>query len=241
MTWDNLLTPASTMTLFDDTEIRRERHQDEWFFSIIDIVAALTNQWDYKKAKSYRTTLKIRLKQEWSEVVTMCDQLKFLASDGNRYNSDAANTQIILRLIQSIPSPKAEPFKQWLASLWNQKMQELNDPELGMNRARASAITVYQSRWMTEKEIKQRLQMIDTRHDYTDELKARWIERKEYGLLTNISYQRSGKDAQSYKQHKWLVKSDNLRDHTLWAKRGSALGVWVEQNDFWQSFLKKLR
>ncbi len=125
-----------------------------------------------------------------------------MASDGKRYKSDAANTQSLLRLIQSIPSPKAEPFKLRLASLGNQKMEELNDPELGMQRARESAIKVYQSRGMSDKEITQRLQMIDTRHDYTDELKARGIQGKEYGLLTNISYLRSGKDAQEYKEHK---------------------------------------
>ena len=135
-------------------------------------------------------------------MVTHCDQLKFLAADGKKYKGDAANTELILRIIQSIPSPKAEPFKLRLASLGNQKMEELNDPELGMQRARESAIRVYQSRGMTEKEIKQRLQMIDTRHDYTDELKSRGIQEKEYGILTNISYQRSGKDAQDYKEHK---------------------------------------
>ena len=92
-------------------------------------------------------------------------------------------------------------------------MEELNDPELGMQRARESAIKVYQSRGMNKNEITQRIQMIDGRHNYTDELKTRGIEVDQYAQLTNISYQRSGKDAQSYKKHKWLVKSDNLRDH----------------------------
>ena len=146
-------------------------------------------------------------------MVTDCDQLKFLAADGKKYMWDAGNNKVILRIIQSIPSPKAEPFKQRLASIGSQKMEELNDPELGMQRARESAIRVYQSRGMSDKEIKQRLQMIDSRHDYTDELKARVIQANEYGLLTNISYQRSSKDAQDYKLHKWLVRSDNLRDH----------------------------
>mgnify|MGYP000863725072 FL=1 len=135
-------------------------------------------------------------------MVTNCDQLKFLASDGKRYKSDAANTQTILRLIQSIPSPKAEPFKERLATLGNRKMEELNDPELGMQRARESAIKVYQSRGMNKNEITQRIQMIDGRHNYTDELKTRGIEVDQYAQLTNISYQRSGKDAQSYKKHK---------------------------------------
>ena len=109
----------------------------------------------------------------------------------------------MLRIIQSIPSPKAEPIKQWLASLGNQRMEEVNDPELGMQRARSRAIQVYKSRGMTDKEIEQRLQSIDTRHVYTDELKARGIKAGlEYALLTNISYTRSGKNAQAYKKYK---------------------------------------
>lgn len=100
----------------------------------------------------------------------------------------------MFRIVQSIPSPKAEPVKQWLASLGNQRMEEVNDPELGMQRARARAIQIYRSRGMTDKEIEQRLQNIDTRHHYTDELKARGIkDGLEYALLTNISYTRSGK------------------------------------------------
>ena len=213
MTIDKLGVSSRTKALFEDKEIRKERYQEERFFNLIDVIGALTNQYDYKKAKTYRTTLKSRLKQEWSKVATNCDQLKFLASDGKRYKSDAANTQTILRLIQSIPSPKAEPFKERLATLGNRKMEELNDPELGMQRARESAIKVYQSRGMNKNEITQRIQMIDGRHNYTDELKTRGIEVDQYAQLTNISYQRSGKDAQSYKKHKWLVKSDNLRDH----------------------------
>jgi hypothetical protein len=134
--------------------------------------------------------------------VTKCHELKFLASDGKKYPGDACDTQTILRIIQSVPSPKAEPLKQWLASLGNQRMEEANDPELGMQRARERAIQVYKSRGMNEKEIKQRLQTIDIRHDYTDELKARGIQGKEYGILTNISYSRSGKDAEDYKKYK---------------------------------------
>ena len=213
MTIDKLGVSSRTKALFEDKEIRKERYQEERFFNLIDVIGALTNQKKKKKAKTYRTTLKSRLKQEWSKVVTNCDQLKFLASDGKRYKSDAANTQTILRLIQSIPSPKAEPFKERLATLGNRKMEELNDPELGMQRARESAIKVYQSRGMNKNEITQRIQMIDGRHNYTDELKTRGIEVDQYAQLTNISYQRSGKDAQSYKKRKWLVKSDNLRDH----------------------------
>jgi hypothetical protein len=100
-------------------------------------------------------------------------QLKFLAPDGKKYKSDGANTETMLRIIQSIPSPKAEPVKQWLASLGNQRVEETNDPELGMQRARERAVQAYKSRGMNDQEIKQRLQNIDVRHNYTDELKAR--------------------------------------------------------------------
>lgn len=207
----HLQTPENTIAFFQDKEIRRERYNDERWFSVVDVVSILS---DSKDGRKYRNKLKQRLKEEWSEMVTLCHQLKFLASDGKKYLWDWANTASILRIIQSIPSPRAEPFKKRLALLWNEKVEESNNPELGMQRARQRAIQVYKSRGMTDKEIEQRLQSIDIRHDYTDELKARWIKDwLEYALLTNISYTRSGKSAQEYKQYKWLVKTDNLRDH----------------------------
>jgi hypothetical protein len=122
--------------------------------------------------------LKAKLAQEegFFEVSEKIGQLKMLAPDGKLRMTDAGNTQTLLRIIQSIPSPRAEPFKKWLASLGSQRVEEANDPELGMQRARARAIEVYRSRGMNEKEIEQRLQTIDTRHQYTDELKARGIK-----------------------------------------------------------------
>lgn len=206
------LSPGTTKALFEDQEIRRERYNDERWFSVVDIVNILSESQGIDKW-AYRRKLKQRLIAEWSEIVTFCHELKFLATDGKRYTWDAANTQTVLRIIQSIPSPNAEPLKQRLASLGNQRYEELNDPELGMQRARERAISVYQSRGMNDAEIKQRLQTIDIRHDYTDELKTRGIQGKEYGILTNISYTRSGKNADDYKKHKWLTKNDNLRDH----------------------------
>ena len=208
---DDKIMPQTTIAMFENQNIRRERYNDERWFSVVDIVSVLSQSSDGRK---YRNKLKQRLKEEWSEMVTNYHQLKFMSSDGKKYNSDAANTKTVLRIIQSIPSPNAEPLKQRLAQLGNEKVEEANDPELGMQRARNRAIAVYKSRWMNDKEIKQRLQTIDIRHDYTDELKARWIkDGLEYALLTNISYTRSGKSAKEYKQLKWLVKSDNLRDH----------------------------
>ena len=126
---------------------------------------------------------------------------------------DWANTQTILRIIQSIPSPNAEPFKQWLASLWNDRVEEVNDPELWIARARARAIAVYKSRGMTDDEIKRRLSTIETRHDLTDEYQARWIVWIEYWILTNIWYWIFDTTAEGIKKKKWLGKHDNPRDH----------------------------
>lgn len=209
----NLLAPSTTVAFFGDKEVRRERYNDERWFSVVDIVNILSES-QSKDKWVYRRKLKQRLSEEWSEIVTFCHELKFLASDGKKYPWDAANTATMFRIVQSIPSPKAEPIKQRLASLGNQRMEEVNDPELGMQRARSRAIQIYRSRGMTDKEVEQRLQSIDTRHQYTDELKARGIkDGLEYALLTNISYTRSGKTAQEYKEYKWLIKTDNLRDH----------------------------
>lgn len=209
----NNITPQETIAMFENQQIRRERYNDERRFNVVDI-ANILSQSKSKDKWVYRRKLKQRLSEEWSEIVTKCHELKFLSSDGKKYPWDAANTKTVLRIIQSIPSPNAEPLKQRLAKLGNERVEEANDPELGMQRARDRAIAVYKSRWMTDKEIKQRLQTIDIRHDYTDELKARGIkDGLEYALLTNISYTRSGKSAKEYKKLKWLVKSDNLRDH----------------------------
>ena len=213
MSNEELLTSSKTTAFFEDKSVRRERYNDERWFNVVDIVFILT--WSSQPSR-YWTELKQQLIQnEWySDLFGKIEKLKFLWVDGKKYPWDATNTQTMLRIIQSIPSPKAEPVKQWLASLGNQRMEEVNDPELGMQRSRERAIQVYKSRGMTDKEIEQRLQTIDTRHHYTDELKARWIkDGLEYALLTNISYTRSGKSAQEYKQYKWLVKTDNLRDH----------------------------
>lgn len=210
---DDKIMPQTTIAMFENQNIRRERYNDERWFSVVDIVSVLS--WSLQPSR-YWTELKQQLiKKEWyTDLFGKIEKLKFLWADNKKYPWDAANTKTVLRIIQSIPSPNAEPLKQRLAQLGNEKVEEANDPELGMQRARDRAIAVYKSRWMNDKEIKQRLQTIDIRHDYTDELKARWIkDGLEYALLTNISYTRSGKSAKEYKQLKWLVKSDNLRDH----------------------------
>ncbi len=208
-----MILQKETIALFENNEIRRERYNEERMFSVVDIVNILSSS-QSKDKWAYRRKLKQRLDAEWSEIVTNCHELKFLAADNKKYPGDAANTKTILRIIQSIPSPNAEPMKQRLASLWNERVEETNDPELWMQRSRERAIEVYKNRWMDDTEIKQRLEWIDVRHDYTDELKKRWISKWfEYALLTNISYNRSGKSAKEYRNHKWLIKWDSLRDH----------------------------
>ena len=142
MTKKNLLSPTEeNIILFNDEKIRRERYDDERYFSVVDIVNILSDS-KWKDKWAYWRKLKQRLIGEWSEVVTNCHELKMIASDGKRYRTDAANTKTILRIIQSIPSPNAEPFKQRLASLWNERVEESNDPELWIARARTRASTI---------------------------------------------------------------------------------------------------
>ena len=198
------------VVLFNDEKIRRERYNDEWYFSVIDIVAVLTQS---DRPRKYRSDLKSKLISEWSEVSEKIGQLKMMASDGKKYLTDVANTHTILRIIQSIPSPKAEPFKQRLATLWNERMEESNDPELWIVRARSRAIAVYKSRGMTDDEIKRRISSIETRNGLTDEYQARGIVGIEYWILTNLWYWIFGTTAEWIKNKKWLGKHDNPRDH----------------------------
>lgn len=202
-TWDNVV-------LFNNEKIRRERYNDERYFSIVDVVAVLTQS---DRPRKYRSDLKSKLISEWSEVSEKIGQLKMVASDGKRYLTDAANTKTILRIIQSVPSPKAEPFKQWLAALWNERIEESNDPELWVARARARAIAVYKSRGMTDDEIKRRISSIETRNELTDEYQARGIVWIEYWILTNLWYWIFDTTAEWIKSKKWLGKHDNPRDH----------------------------
>lgn len=157
------------LTIFEGNTIRR--HYDEkseaWYFSVVDIIKVLIEQPDHKRAQSYWTTLKNRLKDEGSEVVTKCDQLKLLASDGKSYLTDVANAETLLRLIQSIPSPKAEPIKLWLAKVGYERMKEIADPELSLNRARGN----WQKHGRSEKWIQQRMMGQETRNKLTDSQK----------------------------------------------------------------------
>ena len=196
--------------LFEDKRIRTawDEEKEEWYFSIIDAVAVLTNQPDYQAARNYWKVTKKRLKEEGNETVTACNQLKMTAADGKRRMTDVANTEQLLRIIQSIPSPKAEPFKLWLAQVGRERIEETIDPELTIDRA----LETYLKKGYSREWINQRLQAIQVRKELTDEWDARGVQKGvEYAILTNeISRAWSGMSTRQYKDLKGL-KKENLR------------------------------
>lgn len=198
--------------LFEDKRIRTawDKEKEEWYFSIIDAVAVLTNQPDYQAARNYWKVTKKRLKEEGNETVTACNQLKMTAADGKRRMTDVANTEQLLRIIQSIPSPKAEPFKLWLAQVGRERIEETIDPELTIDRA----LETYLKKGYSREWINQRLQAIQVRKELTDEWDARGVQKGvEYAILTNeISRAWSGMSTRQYKDLKGL-KKENLRDN----------------------------
>ena len=198
--------------LFEDKRIRTawDEEKEEWYFSIIDAVAVLTNQPDYQAARNYWKVTKKRLKEEGNETVTACNQLKMTAADGKRRMTDVANTEQLLRIIQSIPSPKAEPFKLWLAQVGRERIEETIDPELMIDRA----LETYLKKGYSREWINQRLQAIQVRKELTDEWDARGVQKGvEYAILTNeISRAWSGMSTRQYKDLKGL-KKENLRDN----------------------------
>jgi hypothetical protein len=203
---------SNSLAIFETYKIRRvyDEQKETWYFSVIDIVAALTEQRDFKMAKSYWTTLKNRLKQEGSELVTKCDQLKMVAQDGKMRETDVADTETILRLIQSVPSKKAEPIKLWLAKVGYERMQEMTNPELALNRSRE----YWQKQGRSEKWIQQRMTGQETRNKLTDYWSDYGVGKgEEFAMLTNIIHQ-EWSDL-SVKNHKDLkgLKTQNLRDH----------------------------
>lgn len=200
------------LAIFEKFKIRKiyDEKNEKWFFSVIDIVAALTGQSDYKRAKSYWTTLKNRLNKEESQVVTNCDQLKMIAEDGKMRLTDVADLETIFRLIQSIPSPKAEPIKMWLAKVGHERINEIADPEQSLNRAREN----WQKHGRSEKWIQQRMMGQETRNKLTDYWREVGVKQgDEFAILTNIIHQEWSDLTVS--QHKKLkgLKSHNLRDH----------------------------
>ena len=199
-----------TLVVFQDKKIRRVWENDEWFFSVIDVVEALTESTD---AKDYWYRLKKReLESGEIELSTFCRQLKLQSSDGKYYSTDCANTKNMFRIIQSIPSPKAEPFKQWLAQVGYERVQEIENPELAQDRVKE----YYELKGYPKEWIDKRLRGIAIRQELTDEWKNRDVkEETDFAILTNeISKATFGKTVQEYKDFKGLKKKNqNLRDH----------------------------
>ena len=198
-----------TIKLFDGKQVRYvwDDEQEKYFFSIVDIIQVLT---DSDSPRKYWSVLKTRLKQEGSELATNCSQLKLQASDGKKYLTDVADTEQVLRLIQSVPSKKAEPFKLWLAHLGQERMNQLQDPELSIEQA----IKDYRRLGYSEEWINQRIKTIEIRKALTDEWKRGGMEEdKDYAILTDIiSRTWSGMTTREYKEHKGLRK-ESLRDN----------------------------
>ena len=200
--------------LFEDKRIRTawDEEKEEWYFSIVDVVAVLTDQPDQRGASNYWAKLKQRLKEEGADqLLTNCQQLKMKSpKDGKRYNTDVVDTEQLLRIVQSIPSPKAEPFRAWLAQVGRERIEETIDPELTIERA----LETYLKKGYTREWINQRLQAIQVRKELTDEWDARGVQKGvEYAILTDeISRAWSGMSTRQYKNLKGL-KKENLRDN----------------------------
>lgn len=195
--------------LFENKVVRShwDAEQEEWYFSVVDVIEVLTES---KDANAYWRKLKQRLKEEGNETVTKCHGLKMVAADGKMRFTDVATTEQLLRLIQSIPSPKAEPFKLWLAQVGSEHLDEIADPEKAILRG----ADFYRAKGYTENWINQRLQTIEMRKELTDEWKARGIDKeKDYAILTNeMTKAWSGLSVKDYKELKGL-KKENLRDN----------------------------
>lgn len=199
----------NSLKLFQSNQIRTvwNEEEEQWYFSVVDVVGALTDSVD---KSAYWRKLKQRLKNEGSETVTICHRLKMQAEDGKMRLTDAANTKGILRIIQSIPSPKAEPFKQWLAQVGAERIEEIENPEIAQIRAHE----IYRQKGYSEEWIERRMRGIETRNELTDAWSEHGVEEgKEYAILTNeISQATFGVSIANHKAIKSL-KRENLRDH----------------------------
>lgn len=204
--------PQNKIKLFESQQVRTEwdAEGEKWWFSVLDIIAVLTDQPDYKKVRNYWKWLKNKLIAEGSQLVSVTNQLKLTAVDGKKYLTDVADTEQILRLVQSIPSKRAEPFKLWLAQVGSERLDETVDPELSIDRA----IQNYRRLGYSENWINQRIKSIEVRKALTDEWDKAGVQRgQEYAALTDLmSRVWSGMGTREYKQHKGL-KQENLRDN----------------------------
>ena len=206
------MTENDKLQMFENQPIRTawDEEQEEWYFSVVDVVAVLTDQPDSRHAAKYWSVLKTRLKNEGSELTTNCSQLKMKAADGKRRLTDVATTEQLLRIIQSIPSKKAEPFKMWLAMVGRERIEEIIDPELTIERA----LDTYAKKGYSPEWINQRMQTIRARKELTDAWDAHGVKKgKEYGILTDeVTKAWSGMTTRQYKNHKGL-KKESLRDN----------------------------
>ncbi len=203
------MTQKESIRLFEERKVRAiwDDEQEEWYFSIVDVISILT---DSPNPRKYWSVLKTRLKREGSELTTNCSQLKMQAADGKKYLTDVANTEQLFRLIQSVPSPKAEPFKLWIAQVAKERLDQMQDPELSIKQAMADYKRLgYSDNW-----INQRLKSIEIRKDLTDEWKKRGLEEGlHFATLTDIIYKSwSDMTSKEYKRFKGLRK-ENLRDN----------------------------
>ncbi len=225
------------LIVFQGKKIRRTWFNDEWWFSVVDIVGVLTES---KDPRNYWKVLKHRLNQEGSEVVTKCNQLKLSALDGKFYETDCANTETLFRIIQSIPSPKAEPFKQWLAQVGYERVQEIENPELAQKRMKE----IYKAKGYSEDWIEKRVRGIAIRDELTDEWDKRGIEtEKEYAILTaEISKATFGMTPAEYTKFKGLNK-ENLRDHMndlelIFSMLGERVSTEITRKEDKQGFIE---
>ena len=203
------MTQKESIRLFEERKVRAiwDDEQEEWYFSIVDVISILT---DSPNPRKYWSVLKTRMKREGSELTTNCSQLKMQAADGKKYLTDVANTEQLFRLIQSVPSPKAEPFKLWIAQVAKERLDQMQDPELSIEQAMADYKRLgYSDNW-----INQRLKSIEIRKDLTDEWKKRGLEEGLHcATLTDIIYKSwSDMTSKEYKRFKGLRK-ENLRDN----------------------------
>ena len=199
------------LILFEQKQVRRawDESNQKWYFSIVDVIEILT---DSPNPRKYWSVLKTRLKKDTSELTTICSQLKMQSADGKFYNTDVANTEGLLRIIQSIPSPKAEPFKRWLAKVGYERLEEIENPEIATKRMRE----IYKQKGYSDEWIEKRARGIAVRDELTEEWKKRGVkEHLEYAILTaEISKATFGMTPSEYKNFKALDKpKDNLRDH----------------------------
>ncbi len=206
------MTKEKAIKIFEQKQIRThwDEEQEKWYFSIVDVIAILTDQPTHQGARNYWKVLKNRLLKEGNQTVTNCNRLKLPAEDGKLRSTDVADTEQLFRLIQSVPSKKAEPFKAWLAKVGRERIDEIEDPEIGIDRL----METYLKKGYSKEWINQRLKSIEVRKELTDEWDNRGVKRgQEYAILTDeITKAWSGFSVKQYKQHKKL-KTENLRDN----------------------------